>query len=250
MEGHGREPIFDDVDLSRTVGWFTSVFPVLLDLTNHLGPGEALRAVKEQLRRVPSRGISFGVLKYLSDDPDIVGLIRNLPQAQVCFNYLGQANAVRMSGDGDAITDTSSSVETSLEEGRGEWGAASHIIDINGAVNGGRLQLSWAFSTKFHRAETIHALAERFASSLRLLIAHCKSPEGRGYSPSDFPLARLDQEKLAWLTGADRQIEDIYPLSPMQEGMLFHSLYDPDSGEYIEQAIFPLPGTLDVAAFR
>ncbi|HEV7763739.1 MAG TPA: amino acid adenylation domain-containing protein, partial [Thermoanaerobaculia bacterium] len=251
MEGHGREPIFDDIDLSRTVGWFTSVYPVLLDLTGSIGPGEALRTVKEQLRRVPGRGMSFGVLKYLSDDPSIVARMHDLPNAQICFNYLGQANAVRMAAD-PAASPSVELTEVSITDqtGEGEWGAASHLLDINGAVNNGRLQLSWAFSTKFHRAETIKAVAEKFASALRLLIAHCKSSEARGYSPSDFPLARLDQDKLAWLAGTDRQIEDIYPLSPMQEGMLFHSLYDPDSGEYIEQALFPLPGNLDIALFR
>ena len=80
MEGHGREPVFDDVDLSRTVGWFTSVYPVLIDLGGTKGVGEALRSVKEQLRRIPARGLGYGVLRYLCDDSDIAAQLRALPR--------------------------------------------------------------------------------------------------------------------------------------------------------------------------
>jgi amino acid adenylation domain-containing protein/non-ribosomal peptide synthase protein (TIGR01720 family) len=254
VEGHGREPIFDEVDLSRTVGWFTSVYPIALDLGDARTPGEVLRTVKEQLRRVPTRGVSFGVLRYLSDKPDVVEQLRRLPHPQVCFNYLGQFGAVRLSSDYEAAAADAapgpSVPSASTESSRGEWGSSSHLLDINGGVNDGRLWVTWAFSTKFHRSETVEAVARRFATELRRLIAHCTSPEARGYSPSDFPLAGLDQEKLDWLVGSDRQIADLYPLSPMQAGMLFHSLYDPDSGEYVEQSLSELAADLDVPAFR
>jgi hypothetical protein len=89
LEGHGREAIFDDVDLSRTVGWFTTIFPALLNL-EAWEPGEALKSIKEQLRAIPNRGVGYGLLRYLSGDEEIAARLRQSPQAEVSFNYLGQ----------------------------------------------------------------------------------------------------------------------------------------------------------------
>ncbi len=254
VEGHGREPVFDDVDLSRTVGWFTSVYPVVLDLADTGSPGRVVRAVKEQLRRVPDRGLSFGVLRYLSEDRVVLDRMRSLPQPQVCFNYLGQFGALRLSSEYDeaaaGLQDDDQGIGASSDATDGEWGSPSHLLDINGGVHDGRLWITWAFSPRFHRPETVEAVARRFAKELRRLIAHCTSPDARGYSPSDFPLAGLDQEKLDWLIGSDRQIGDLYPLSPMQAGMLFHALYDPGSGEYVEQSLSELPADLNLDALK
>src|SRR5205085_2697383 len=93
LEGHGREALFEDVDLTRTVGWFTTIFPVLLDLAEMDGPGAALRTVKEQPRRIPRHGLGYGLLRYSSDDARAQQL-QALPQAQVSFNYLGQLDPV------------------------------------------------------------------------------------------------------------------------------------------------------------
>src|SRR5262249_54991766 len=90
LEGHGREDIALDLDVSRTVGWFTTLYPVLLDLQGVAGPGVRLRAVKEQLRSVPQRGLGYGLLRYLGDDAGVAVALRELPSAQVCFNYFGQ----------------------------------------------------------------------------------------------------------------------------------------------------------------
>ena len=92
LEGHGREELFDDVDLSRTVGWFTTLYPVLLHVPAGSGPGQALQAVKEQLRGVPNRGLGYGLLRYLSGDEELRQRLGELPGAGVCFNYLGQVD--------------------------------------------------------------------------------------------------------------------------------------------------------------
>ena len=240
LEGHGREEIFDNVDLSRTVGWFTSVFPVLL--LGDSDPGEALKAIKEQLRSIPHRGIDYGILRYLSNDPFIVESLRSLPQAQVCFNYLGQFDQTLSS----PLFNWSSEprgIERSLRDYRSE------LLEINGFVVGGQLQLDWTYSQSVHHQSTIEALAQGFIEALRSLIAHCQSPEAGGYTPSDFPLAKLDQQTLDELL-VQSQIEDIYPLSPIQQGMLFHTLYDPDSGIYCEQFSCTLKGNLNISAFK
>ncbi|HEY6802283.1 MAG TPA: amino acid adenylation domain-containing protein [Pyrinomonadaceae bacterium] len=191
VEGHGREEIFDDVDLSRTVGWFTAVYPLLLSIAEGNGPGNALQAVKEQVRQVPHGGIGYGVLRYLSDDPEIAGRLEALPQAEVIFNHMGQF---------DQVIDESSPFVAAKESGGKTLSmrrSRDHLIDINSGVSEGRLKIFWTFSENVHQRETIEELAAGFIDALKSLIAHCLSPDAGAYTPSDFPQAKLDVEKLS-----------------------------------------------------
>ncbi|MDY7076205.1 MAG: amino acid adenylation domain-containing protein [Chloroflexota bacterium] len=190
LEGHGREDVLDDVDLSRTVGWFTTVYPVSLHIENTDGPGEALKAVKEQSRQVPSRGISYGLLRYLNEDEGVVDQLRALPQAEVSFNYLGQFDQALPDGSPFGIATESSGPERSL------LGNRSHLLSVSGSIAGGRLQLQWAYGEDLYRRATIESLAEDFMEALRALIAHCQSPEARGYTPSDFGDVDLSQDDI------------------------------------------------------
>jgi amino acid adenylation domain-containing protein/non-ribosomal peptide synthase protein (TIGR01720 family) len=190
LEGHGREEILEGVDLSRTVGWFTTVFPVLLDLTEASHPGEALKSVKEQLRRIPNRGMSYGLLRYLKEDTAIAEKLRALPQTEVSFNYLGQFDQL-LSPDGMfALAKESSGSAYSL------LGRRSHLLEIDGFVAEGQLQLDWTYSSNLHQRATVERLAEGFMASMRSLIAHCQSPESGSYTPSDFPFAKLGQKDI------------------------------------------------------
>jgi amino acid adenylation domain-containing protein/non-ribosomal peptide synthase protein (TIGR01720 family) len=244
LEGHGREQIFDDLDVTGTVGWFTTIFPVLLEAGDVSRLGLGLKGIKEQLRKIPRRGIGYGVLRYLSEDGEVKRQLRRLPQAEVSFNYLGQL---------DQLTDETRLFRLSqwpVGPARSPRGRREHLLEINGWISEGQLQLSWSYSENIHRRETINQLAEGFVEALLSLIAHCRSAEAGGYTPSDFPLAGLCQEALDRLSAANRQIEDIYPLSPVQQGMLFHSLSEPDSGVYVTQLSCELEGDLDVDAFE
>src|SRR5205807_5057557 len=126
----------------------------------------------------------------------------------------------------------------------------SHLLEIEAKILKGRLRLDWGYSEALHRRATIENLARDYVEALRSLIVHCQSREQCSYTPSDFPLAKLDQQKLDRIVGTNSQIEDIYPLSPMQQGMLFHSLYVPESGVYVEQVSFVLRRSLNVSAFK
>jgi non-ribosomal peptide synthase protein (TIGR01720 family) len=189
LEGHGREEILEAVDLSRTVGWFTTIFPVVLELQAD-APGEALKSVKEQLRRIPNRGIGYGLLRYLKKDVAITEKLRALPQAEVSFNYLGQFDQV-LSPDGlfELAKESSGSEHSQL-------GSRSHLLEVNGLIVEGQLQLNWTYSSNLHQQRTIEGLAQNFVAALRSLITHCQSPEIGGYTPSDFPEINLNQEKL------------------------------------------------------
>jgi amino acid adenylation domain-containing protein/non-ribosomal peptide synthase protein (TIGR01720 family) len=243
LEGHGREEVVEDVTLARTVGWFTTHFPVVLDLGGESDPGRALKAVKERLRLVPWHGIGYGLLRYLRADADLAARLRQAPRPEVSFNYLGQLD--------QSLSDDSPFAPAAESAGPTVGGSSRrpYLLQVVGAISGGRLRLSLSYSPHVHRAAGIEALAESYLASLRALIAHCRSAGAGGYTPSDFPLAKLDQDKLDALLAAAPS-EDIYPLSPVQQGLLFHSLYEPEAGLYFEQKSCVLRGDLDAEAFR
>ena len=188
VEGHGREDFLDEVDTSRTVGWFTSQFPVLLRVDPRAPLGDAVKSVKEQLRAVPRRGAGFGVLRYLSNDGETVAALRALPAAGVLFNYLGQGG--QASDTGWSLMPGLPGLDVSPRAVR------PHLIEINGIILDGRLTLAWTFSEAVHTQATIDALASRYVDALRLLIDHCRTAATRQFTPSDFPEARIDQKSL------------------------------------------------------
>lgn len=186
LEGHGRQDIFPEVNLSRTVGWFTAQFPVLLSYSDAFSPGDALKTIKEQLRNIPQNGIIYGVLKYLNQNSSL----QATPQPQLKFNYLGQFDQVLPDTSIFQLADQTTGLNRSLQ------GRRSHLLEIDGMVAGGQLRLNWTYSQNIHHPATIERLAESFIEALRLLIAHCQSQEASGYTPSDFPEAELSQTEL------------------------------------------------------
>src|SRR6185369_2059260 len=191
LEGHGREEgLSAGVDLTRTVGWFTTFYPILLDLGDASGPGAALQRVKEQLRSVPRRGIGYGLLRYLAMDSEVSGQLAELPAAEVSFNYAGQGGGARSEGSAFRAAQESGGLSHSLA------GERHYLLDINGQVAGGRLRMGFTYSSNVHGHETISRLATEYLTALRELIAHCLSPDTAGYTPSDFPLMSLSQDEL------------------------------------------------------
>jgi len=190
MEGHGREDLFEDVDLSRTVGWFTSIYPVLLDLSKAHTIGDAIKTVKEQLRQMPNHGIGFSILRYLSKNAVIADSMKRLPLPEISFNYLGQFDQGQASAIAFRGATESSGADHSLNGGR------SHLLEITSTVTGGRLQVEWTYSQHIHRRATIERFAQAYLTELRAILHHCKSPEAGGVTPSDFPLAKLNQKNL------------------------------------------------------
>ena len=243
LEGHGREPLFDDLDLSRTVGWFTSYFPLHLHLEKSDEPGESLKSIKEQLREVPNRGIGWGLLRYLNSDEKIVACLHSFPSPELSFNYLGQL---------DRILPERSPFNAAPEaagSNRSPRALRSHIIDINAHVAGGQLWLSWIYSENIQRRATVEALARSYVEALRLLVEHCCSSEAGSYVPADFPLAKLSASKLDKLFAKSGGVEDIYPISPMQRAMLFESLRDPETRAYFVQISCAVQSHIDADSF-
>ncbi len=241
LEGHGREDLFDDIDLTRTLGWFTSLFPVRLTPAESLGA--SIKQIKEQLRAVPDKGLGFGALRYLGDEATRQAFSA-LPVPRITFNYLGQIDGSFDQPDGlFALAAESAGAEQSPEAPLGNW------LTLNGQVFGGELHLGWTFSPLMFEVSQIDALSQAFSRELTALVEHCCTPGNHGVTASDFPLSRLNQQQLESLPLAADGIEDIYTLSPMQQGMLFHTLYEQAAGDYINQIRVTVEG-LDVARFQ
>jgi amino acid adenylation domain-containing protein/non-ribosomal peptide synthase protein (TIGR01720 family) len=198
LEGHGREPLFDDLDVSRTVGWFTSLYPVLLE-GGDADPGEALVSAKERLRAVPERGIGYGLLRY--GNAEAARLLAAAPPAEILFNYLGQAD---VGADVGAVDADSASAEGALFRvstagtgpNRSPRARRTHLLEIVGIVTDGRLRITLTYSLRTHRRETAERLAAAYAGALRELIEQSRESE-EVFTPSDFAKARLDAQSFA-----------------------------------------------------
>ncbi|GAB1715820.1 MAG: non-ribosomal peptide synthetase [Nitrobacter sp.] len=250
LEGHGREDLFGDIDLSHTVGWFTSLFPVRLTIPLELvldgeaapSLGTSIKAIKEQLRGVPSRGLGYGILKHLSA-ATLRSQLDGLAEPRVTFNYLGQFDG-SFDDDGAFVP-----AQESGGHNRDPDAAFGSWLSIDGQVYNGELRLSFAYSRHMYDAATIEGLAQEYQTELEAVIAHCLSEQAQGLTSSDIPLAGLTQARIDGLPVAAREIEDVYPLSPMQQGMLFHALHDPSSGHYVNQLSVAVEG-LDLERFE
>jgi non-ribosomal peptide synthase protein (TIGR01720 family) len=187
LESHGREPLFPDLDLSRTVGWVTATYPVALETDLTGAPAGTLKATKERLRAVPNGGIGYGLLRY---GGPAAGDIANYPEPEVSFNYLGQFDQSFRGAEAFTLAPE----EIGPRESPGN--SRTHLLGIVGEIMDGQLRIHWTYSENVHRAATIQRLSDGYIAELRALIEHCVSKEAREYTPSDFPRARLSQSDL------------------------------------------------------
>jgi amino acid adenylation domain-containing protein/non-ribosomal peptide synthase protein (TIGR01720 family) len=248
LEAHGREDLFEDINISRTVGWFTAVYPAVFSLSENFDPGETLQAIKEQYRDTPGKGIGYGLLKYLSEDK---ASFQATPSPQIVFNYLGQGDTVVAGNNDWRFSDADCGFEHSPANHR------SHLLSVNLIVLNGQLRVGIGYDENRYRESTINKLARSVISNLVILIDHCMQPGAGGFSTSDFPMAKLDKAGINTLASqitdagySFTQIADIYPLSPLQHGLLFQSLLNPLSISYREQLSVILKGRLNPVLFK
>ncbi|WP_407661893.1 amino acid adenylation domain-containing protein [Mycobacteroides immunogenum] len=256
VEGHGRQEEFaGDADLSRTVGWFTSKYPVSLAVGElswaqvvagdpALAP--VIKATKEQLRALPD-GLTYGLLRYLNPDVEVAG-----PDPSIGFNYLGRLGAGgadlsddlwRIDHDGVAITAAATSVPTPL----------GHTVELNAGVMedaeaGPQLHATWTWALSALSHHQIDRISRLWFDSLAGICAHVRAGGG-GLTPSDVVPAQLTQQQIDQLHD-QYEIADVLPLTPLQQGLLFHSNLAPEAMEgsddlYAVQLDVALSGPLD-----
>ena len=263
VEGHGREPgdAGTEVDLSRTVGWFTSIYPVRLDSgpdrlaeVTAGGPaaGDAVKRVKEQLRAVPGDGLGFGLLRYLNAATGPV--LAALPVPQIGFNYLGRFSTGR-AGAEPGREQWRLAEDGGLGGDTDEGMPAAHVLEAVAMVadqpGGPELTVRLSWPGGLLDAGEVGQLAEDWVAALGGIVAHARRPGAGGFTPSDFPLVALGQEQVAELEAEVAGLAEVWPLAPLQEGLLFHALYDRQGPDvYTVQHVFGLEGPLDVGVLR
>ncbi|MEV6558521.1 amino acid adenylation domain-containing protein [Nocardia sp. NPDC051756] len=244
LEGHGREDV-DGLDLSRTVGWFTTLHPVCLDPgaadLDDASLGRAIKRIKEQLRSTPHNGIGYGLLRYLTDDGRAA--LEGCPSPQIAFNYLG-----RFANGPDAPWQAvDESVVPPVDPAR----PLEHLVELNAVTedngSGAHLTATWTWASALLTDQDVRQLSDAWLAALRALAAYADKSAG-GLTPSDAPLVSITQEDLDQLTVP---VAEILPLSPTQQGLLFHARYAADALDIHHiQSVFELDGSLDPTRLR
>ncbi|TQV87106.1 non-ribosomal peptide synthetase [Aliikangiella coralliicola] len=241
LEGHGREALSDNIDVSRTVGWFTSAYPVKLKNQGNLV--DTLIETKETLRAIPDKGASFGAYKYLRQNSEL----RSLAKARISFNYLGQFESQSTQRDNHwTITPEVAGVTTSSEN---LGNPNTSLLSVNCRVNDGQLV--------FHLSGRITELAlDKIADNLRAelttLIEICSDRVSRGiqqFTPGDFVESQIERDRLNQLQ-ARYPIEQIFPANALQQGLVYHALQYPDDIAYRVQASWDYDGHFDQKVYK
>lgn len=230
LEGHGREEIAPGLDISRTIGWFTSIYPVVLDLGAEAEPSAAVGRITSQLERIPRKGIGYGILKYLTPPTQREAIVFG-PPPEINFNYLGQFDS-----DPHPLF---ALVDEPVGPTLGERLERPQAIDVEAVILGGTLTVTVSYNYRLYRRETASALAEQYRDRLRGLIGLDQDGEAAG----------ADSSLLALIGVKAADVEALVPLSPLQEGILFHALAG-DRQVYFEQFTYRLHGPLDLAGFE
>ncbi len=236
MESHGRENLLEEVNVNRTVGWFTAVFPMILDTGFDHDTARLIKEVKETVARVPRGGTGYGILKYLTP-PELKEDITFRHEPRVGFNYLGQFDA-ETGEDEFRVDDHAVGQVVSPKD------TAEFELDFTGRIIGRQLSMSLTYNPERYRPETAQGLVDAYGARLRELIRFCANRQTRELTPSDLTYPGLSVEALELLEQR-HPVEDVYTLTPMQEGMYFHTLSRPDSTAYLLQFSYRLQGRLD-----
>jgi len=229
MEGHGRENIIENVDINRTVGWFTSVYPFVVDVSECELDTDALVQVKEDLRKIPNKGVGYGILKYLTSD-----FTANI-QPSIVFNYLGDFGATQENFEDKKLQQAFESIGASIADENG----SDTLLNIYGMIGSGQLQISLDYQNESIDTEKVAALMDTYKMYLSKLIYEVSKEETTYLTPSDVTYKGLSRAILSELN-TENTLEDVYELSPLQQGMYYHWKADESISQYFEQLTYRL----------
>ncbi|NBI30069.1 non-ribosomal peptide synthetase [Chengkuizengella marina] len=238
LEGHGREEVIKDINIGRTIGWFTSIYPVRLNMKYSTNLSNQIKHLKEKLRQIPNKGIGYGMIKYLTSD-DLKTKISSGINPEISFNYLGQF-------DTDVNTVSFESSPLSVGEEVSTNSERQYVLDIISSVENGMLNVSITYDVNEYKSDTMIQFASYMQESLDHIIQHCVNKGFKEITPSDVGAKDLSIHGFESLPIEKSEIKRIYNLSPMQEGMLFHSLLNPESSAYFEQLSSTIRGKIDI----
>jgi non-ribosomal peptide synthase protein (TIGR01720 family) len=183
VEGHGREELSEEVDVTRTVGWFTSIYPVVVKRQGEGREREQICEVKEKVRGIRDGGIGYGVLRYQR------GEVEGWKDGEVSFNYLGQLDQMVREGSFRIAEENAGAMQSERERRK-------YMLDVKCAVRGGKLEMVIGYGARMYEKGAVRELLEKYLERVRRVLRHCLSAEAGGYTPSDFPLAGVPQREL------------------------------------------------------
>ncbi|APH47821.1 non-ribosomal peptide synthetase [Bacillus amyloliquefaciens] len=184
LEGHGREEIIPNVNISRTVGWFTAQYPLILQISKEDGVSSVIKTVKETVRRVPAKGVGYGILRYLSSDETEKGAA-----PEISFNYLGQF-------DNEVKTEWFEPSPYDMGRQVSEESEALYALSFSGMVTGGRFVISCSYNQEEYERSTVETQMQRFKDNLLMIIRHCTAKEEKEFTPSDFSAQDLEMDEM------------------------------------------------------
>ncbi|MBW8602577.1 amino acid adenylation domain-containing protein [Bacillus velezensis] len=231
LEGHGRESVIK-TPVHRTIGWFTTIYPIVLDMTERNSLSSSIKYTKEMLRHIPHNGIGYGILRYLSDS------VHLQLKPDISFNYLGEFGQEDRS---NLFQISPLSAGTSIS-GRNK---KTHSIEINGYIMDGRLMFTFNYSANQYKRETIEQFTKAYQLKINQIIEHCVNKKISEKTPWDYGDPDLQIEELNQILASGAEVEKIHSLSPMQEGMLYNAVIDHQSSAYFEQSEITVEGNLN-----
>ena len=256
LESHGREHLGDQYDISRTLGWFTTLYPVFLQsVDNDDDWGAKIKATKQQVREIPLHGLTYGLLRYqqahileTGDISDVNTDFKIGAEPQISFNYLGQTGGLFQAAQGFQVAQESPGEERSARSHQ------PYLIDVAGIIQsdeaGPQLQIMWRYSDQLFSADCIQRWAEHYQKNVIALIDYCLQAHHAGRVPADFPLLSLSQQQVDSVLPLAREIESLYPLAPLQEGLWFHHKLSAGEVSYFEQQVVTLEGDLNLPVLQ
>ncbi len=242
MEGHGREEISREIDISETIGWFTTQYPVYLHFDNESAINKQIKYVKETLRRIPDKGIGYGVIRYMEKS-----LAEFSHDCWASFNYLGSFNNTK---NGD-LANWELNFEGNLDTVGKNNSDGGKLLDVNGWETEFGITFSFDFNTCYFSEEDCNTIISSFTQKINEIVNHCETIKYAHKTASDYGFRKLSQKELEEIIVeyGEEEIEDIYPLSPLQEGLLSHAIRYPNSDEYFVQTAYDILGEIDVDTY-
>ncbi|WP_341274856.1 amino acid adenylation domain-containing protein [Clostridium beijerinckii] len=236
LEGHGREEIFNKVDITRTVGWFTAKYPVIFSAGADNSYSKLIKNTKDTLKRIPNKGVTYGILKYIRENEDSLEFKL---KPEISFNYLGRFRE-------DMNTDT-------FEKSNIDCGELISLDNLNlynldfTVINvKNRFEISLIYNSDVFNEETIDKIIKDYKNSLVEIIHHCKNKDDSEITITDITNEDITYEELSKYGNDLNNIQGIYKLTMMQQGMFYHSRLDEKSESYHESVIVGLEGEVDV----
>ena len=243
IEGHGREMLFEDIDTTRTVGWFTTISPVIIPVYKDQTNVQRLKQVKDTMKIRPRNGIGYGLLSE-----QLGANVTN--QSEISFNYLGH------------LKKGNDSYNFEMDKAGPDWDPNNkrpYLIDVVGRISDGKLYLNWNYCSQIHSQKEIEHVAAMAFDMLEKLVKEAREPKVQGYSPSDFPIADMTQDQADQMVNVlqmteswkrvnkVRPIQDCYPQTPIQQGLWFQSFISEGKGDYHVQSVFSIKQSIDSA---